>query len=173
MSTSSISRRYARALFELEQGGSKLRADLKKVAAVALEPAVVELLADVKIPSSVQEAVICKVSAPISSEVARFIGILSGRGKCALIPEIVEMFEAMVHEFEAELFAEVTVAVPLDSKAEKRLKDALGKGLGKKVRLSVHEDSSILGGVVVQIGDRQIDHSVRGKLDGLRRAMVA
>ena len=56
---------------------------------------------------------------------------------------------------------------------EEKLSKALSDSTGKKVRLSVSEDKSILGGMVVRIGDRKIDYSLRTKLAGLRRALAS
>jgi len=52
-----------------------------------------------------------------------------------------------------------------------KLKKAVGDGLGKKVDLSVVVDASILGGLILNVGDRQIDHSVRGRVESLKRTL--
>ena len=56
---------------------------------------------------------------------------------------------------------------------KKGLAKALGDISGRSVRLNVSEDKSILGGLVVRIGDRLIDYSVRSRLEALKRAMAA
>ncbi len=174
MSTSQISRRYARALFDLINEGTNVRDDLAAVAAVASEAEVTALLASPEFPASLKQQVIIKASGgKISAEVERLVTMLAERNKAALLPEIAAMVEEMVHQAESELEADVTVASPISEAMQVKLSDALAVSTGKKVRLSISEDKSILGGMVVRIGDRKIDYSLRTKLAGLRRALAS
>ncbi len=66
---------------------------------------------------------------------------------------------------------ELTTAFALDSESEQRLADVLSKKLQRQVKVSSHEDRSLLGGVVVRTGDLVIDGSVRGRLAKLAEAV--
>jgi len=101
------------------------------------------------------------------------VALLAERNKAALLPEIAAMVEEMIHLAESELDAEVTVASAISDVLKDKLSKALAASTGKKVRLSISEDKSILGGMVVRIGDRKIDYSLRTKLAGLRRALAS
>ncbi|GAV20852.1 F-type H+-transporting ATPase subunit delta [Mariprofundus micogutta] len=174
MSTSQISRRYARALFDLISEGTNVREDLAAVAAVASEAEVAALLVSPEYPVSLKQQVIIKASGgKISAEIERLVALLAERNKVALLPEIADMVDEMIHQAESELEADVTVASSMDEALQDKLSKALTASTGKKVRLSISEDKSILGGMVVRIGDRKIDYSLRTKLAGLRRALAS
>ena len=173
MSTSQVSRRYARALFELIQDGTDVRKDLAAVAAVASEAEVADLLASPEYPAELKQKVITKAAGKVGGEVERLVALLAERGKAILLPEISALLEEMIHQAESELEADVVVASPIDEELQKKLSKALKASTGKKVRLSVSEDKSILGGMVVRIGDRKIDYSLRTKLAGLRRVLAS
>jgi len=174
MSTTQISRRYASALFELISEGSKIREDLASVAAVAVADEVADVLASPEYPAAVKSAIVVKAAgSKLAPEIERLVNLLAERNKASLLPEIYAQVEDLIHQAESELDAEVTVASPIDKSTEEKLVNALAASTGKKVRLSVSEDQSILGGLVVRIGDRKIDYSLRTKLDGLRRALAS
>jgi len=174
MSTSQISRRYARALFDLINEGTDVREDLAAVAAVASEAEVAALLVSPEYPATLKQQVIIKASGgTISAEVERLVTLLAERNKAALLPEIAMLVEEMIHLAESELEADVTVASTISEALQTKLSDALAASTGKKVRLSVSKDKSILGGMVIRIGDRKIDYSLRTKLAGLRRALAS
>ncbi|NWF38218.1 ATP synthase F1 subunit delta [Mariprofundus sp. NF] len=173
MSTSQISRRYARALFDLIQEGTDLRGDLEKVAAAASADEVAVLLASPEYPADLKKQVIVKVAGDISGEIDSLVGMLTARGKESLLPEIHALVEEMLHLAESELEADVVVATSIDPALQEKLTAALTASTGKKVRIKVSEDKSILGGLVVRIGDRKIDYSLRTKLSGLRRELAS
>lgn len=173
MRTQQISRRYAQALFELEQEGGKNRAALEKLAAVASLAEVREVLANPNYPASLKASVLEKAAGKLPAEMQRLVAMLCERGKAELLPEIAELFEAMQRAAESEVEAEVVSAVALSDAQQKSLAKALGASAGRSVRLKVREDAHILGGLVVRIGDRLIDYSVRSRLEALKRAMAA
>jgi len=178
MSTSQISRRYARALFELTTEGIALQADLDAVAAVVCDDGVAALLDSPEYSAKKKQQLIVRaagqvVKGAISAEVERLVTLLVGRNKAILLPEIAAMLEELIHQAESELDADVTVATTISKATQTKLSKALAGATGKTVRLSVTEDKSILGGMVVRIGDRKIDYSLRTKLAGMRRALAS
>jgi len=174
MSTTQISRRYAVALFELVGEGVNLREDLAKAAAVVALDEVSEVVASPEYPASLkQEVIAAAVGATITPEVDRLLAVLAEGDKLSLLPEISALVEEMVRLSESEIDAEVTVAATLDDYTKTKLIKALEDSTGKTVRVSVTEDKAILGGMVVQIGDRKIDYSLRSKLAGLHRVLAS
>jgi F-type H+-transporting ATPase subunit delta len=173
MSSIAVSRRYARALFELSQEGVDLTAELSVLAEVA---SVKEVHDFFELPDCTPEqkvTVLKKAIGPISDELARLVVMLCERGKASLLPEINELFEQMVREAEESVVATVIVAVKPNAETKKKIEAAVADVAGKKVQLEIVEDKQLLGGMIVNIGDRQIDCSVRGKLEGLRKAIAA
>lgn len=174
MSSLAISRRYARALFELRAEGTDVSSGLEALAAVAAVPVMEEFLDNPQMPAENKVAAVDKaVGGKLSDELKRLVALLAGRGKASLLPEINAVFAEMVREAEDQVVATVTVAAKLDAESKKKVEAAVAKVAGKKVQLNVVEDKQILGGMVVSIGDRQIDCSLRGKLEGLRKAIAA
>jgi F-type H+-transporting ATPase subunit delta len=70
------------------------------------------------------------------------------------------------------LRVQVTVGAPLADREEEEMAERLSRALGRRVVLSVHTDPSLLGGLVLRIGDRVVDGSVRGLLAALRKTLV-
>lgn len=173
MSTRPISRRYARALFELEQEGVELREPLAAAASVAAVPEVAALLGKSGVPANLKAAVITRAAHNQSKEIERLVTLLCERDKAELLPDISEMVESMIRQAASEIEAEVVSAVKLDAASQNKIAGSLGKTLGRKVNLSVRCDPGILGGLVFRIGDRQLDYSLRTRLRGLKRAMVS
>ncbi len=177
MSNRSVARRYARALFELEQEGARVREPLGAVAAVARVDVVRAMLAEPRIAPDDKAAAMLKAAeaagGEISPEIDRLVRLLCERGKAELLPEIAGLVEEMARQAASEIEARVISAVDLDAETRQKVAAALERSLGGKVRLDVEVDPSILGGLVVRVGDRQMDYSLRTRLQSLRRAIVA
>jgi len=174
MSTTQISRRYASALFELINEGCKIEQDLARVAAVAENSEVCAVLASPDYPVTLKCNVLIKAAGgTVCAEVDRLVAMLAERNKAVLLPEINAQVEEMIHLAASKLDAEVTVASVINKATQDKLSKALAASTGKQVRLTVCKDQSILGGMIVRIGDRKIDYSLRTKLAGLRRALAS
>ena len=167
----SIASRYATALFELYQEGIDLSADLSKVAQVAENEDAIELLVNTQVTAENRTAAVMKAAGVNSEYVARLLTLLCTRNKAALISHINEILAEKIIESKSQVMVNVTVANELDSGLTDKLKDVISKGVGKKVDLNVVTDASIMGGLILNIVDSQIDHSVRGRLNGLKRAL--
>jgi len=174
MSTTKISRRYAVALFELIQEGVDVRPALQSAAAfVANDEAAVVLNSPVY-PDDIKVAVLTKAaSGKGSEEVARLASLLCGRNKALLLPEIAGQVDEMIRQADSAVDAEITSAVDLSADAQAALASSLESAIGKKVQIVANKDESIVGGVVIRLGDRKIDCSVKGKLDGMKRAIIS
>jgi F-type H+-transporting ATPase subunit delta len=125
------------------------------------------------LPTEVKTVILIRAAGDLSREMQRLATLLCERVKACLLPEIVEMFDQMQREAEAEVVAEVVVACKLPDDIKGKLSASIEKVAGRKVKLKVSEDASIIGGAVIRIGDRQIDHSVLGRIEGLKRAIAA
>ncbi|MDX8403327.1 MAG: F0F1 ATP synthase subunit delta [Mariprofundaceae bacterium] len=173
MSSITVSRRYARALFELSQEGLGISKSLSELAEVASVKEVQDFLDLPDFTPEQKVKVLKKAVGSLSDELARLVTMLCERGKACLLAEINGLFEQMVREAEERVIATVVVAVKPNAETRKKIEAAVADVAGKKVELEIVEDKQLLGGMVVNIGDRQIDCSVRGKLEGLRKAIAA
>ncbi|MFQ5355188.1 MAG: F0F1 ATP synthase subunit delta [Mariprofundaceae bacterium] len=175
MSTRAISRRYARALFDLANEGDAavLEKGLSELAEAVADKELVALLGNPRFSSEVKVNVLTRVVKGLNAELTNLVGLLCQRDKVMLLPEIVQIYEDLKREFEAEAIVKVASATRINAELQARLAKVISDDLGKKVRLELSEDKNLIGGMVIRIGDRQIDHSLRGKLEGLRRAVAA
>jgi F-type H+-transporting ATPase subunit delta len=171
--TAQVSRRYARALFELVQEQPSLNDELAALAAVASTDEVALLLVSPEYPAQVKQGVLLKAAGKLSKQATRLVEILCERNKSELLPEIMAIVDDLVRQAESEVDANVIVATEIDAVLQDKLAAALEASIGKKVRLNYETDKDILGGMIINIGDRKIDYSLRTKLDGLRRALAS
>jgi len=168
-----IARRYACALFELSQEGIDLSEDLSSLALVAENDDAKALMINTHISAQKRADLLCRVANTSNTSSKRLVTLLCHRNKASLLPQINEAFQKMLRDAKATVMIDVTVAADLTDDLKTQLNNAISQGIGKSVELNVKTDSSIVGGLILNIGDRQIDHSVRGRLDSLRRALAA
>ncbi len=166
-----IASRYAAALFELHQEGIETLPSLHKVAQAAEVEEAQALLINSQISPEDRAKIMMKAAGVSDEYVMRLLVLLCSRNKTALLPFIDEILDTMIREEKAEVMVDVTVARELSSALADKLKQSIGAAIGKAVDLNVKTDASILGGLILNIGDRQIDHSVRGRIIGLKRAL--
>ncbi|RMH60853.1 MAG: ATP synthase F1 subunit delta [Zetaproteobacteria bacterium] len=172
MSTQQVSRRYARALYDLIVEGVSLQSGLQKLAAACSVDGVSAILAAPTIKPERKVALLEKVIADEPKELHRLVQLLAQRNKLVLLPEIARLVEDMVRASRDEVTAEVTVASETSPEVERKIAEALARSVGKKVSLRTRRNPEILGGLIVRIGDRLIDYSLRTRLEAMRQAIA-
>nr|WP_233288203.1 F0F1 ATP synthase subunit delta [Bradyrhizobium brasilense] len=176
-SVSGVSGRYATALFELardEQSVDQVRADLDKFEALLNESADLKRL--VRSPVFAADAQLKALTAVldkagVSGTSAKFLKVLTANRRLFAVADVIRAYRALVAKFKGEATAEVTVAEQLSDKNLDALKAALKSVTGKDVALNVKVDPSIIGGLVVKLGSRMVDSSLRTKLNSIKNAM--
>ena len=176
-SVSGVSGRYATALFELardEKSIDAVKADLDRFEAMLSDSADLKRL--VRSPvfaAETQSRAISAVldKAGITGISANFLKVLTANRRLFAVADVIRAFRALVARFKGEASADVTVAEPLSDKNLDALKSALKAISGKDVTLNVKVDSSIIGGLVVKLGSRMVDSSLRTKLNSIKHAM--
>ena len=172
-----VSGRYATALFELardEKSIDAVKADLDKFAALLAESEDLKRL--VRSPVFAAEAQLKALSAVldragISGISANFLNVLTANRRLFAVADVVRAFNALVAKFKGEASADVTVAEALSDKNLDALQSALKSVTGKDVTLNVKVDPSIIGGLVLKLGSRMVDSSLRTKLNSIKHAM--
>jgi len=124
------------------------------------------------VPAANKAAILTKAAGKLPKELVSLATMLCQRGKASLLPEIAELVDELILQSQSEIVADVTSATKLDAATQKKIADALSKSVGRDVRLQITQDKGLIGGLVVQMGDRQIDCSVRNRLHGLRKAIA-
>lgn len=101
----------------------------------------------------------------------RFLLLLCAKRRLFLLPAIMRDFNTLVEREKGEIEAQVVSAHTLNETQIAELKSALKAKLGRDPLLNTEVDPTLLGGLVVKVGSRMIDSSLRSKLNGLRLAM--
>ena len=176
-SVSGVSGRYATALFELardEKSIDAVRADLDRFEAMLADSADLKRLVRSPVFSAdSQSKALAAVlnQAGISGIAANFLKVLTANRRLFVVSDVIRAFRALVARFKGEATADVTVAEQLNDKNLDALKAALKSVTGKDVALNVKVDPSIIGGLVVKLGSRMVDSSLRTKLNSIKHAM--
>jgi F-type H+-transporting ATPase subunit delta len=174
---SGVAGRYATALFELaleSKAVDSVRADLAKFNGLLGESADLERL--VRSPvftADAQEKALDAVlkTAGIGGTASNFLRLVARKRRLFAISDIIRDFNLLVASHKGEVSAQVTVAEPLSSARLAEVKAALAEVTGKDVVVDVKVDPSIIGGLIVKLGSRMIDTSLRTKLHALKNAM--
>lgn len=178
VSLSGVAGRYASALYEL---ASEKRATDEVAAALAAFQSLVNESPDLKrlVRSpvfSAQEqvkaldAVLSK--AGISGIAGNFIRLVAAKRRLFVISDMIAAYQGLHDKAKGLVRADVTVAAPLKPDHEAALRQALAAVTGgKSVSLNVRTDPAIVGGIVVKLGSRMVDASVRTKLNSIRTRM--
>ena len=169
--------RYATALFELASGEKAIdtvEASLGALAAALAESA--ELKALTQSPIVGRDAATRGIAAvakamKLDPLTTKFLGVLAKNRRLAALPAIIKAYKGLAARHRGEITAEVTAAHALSAKQEQALKARLKAGFKRDVALDMTVDPAILGGLVVKVGSRMIDSSIRTKLGAVARAM--
>jgi F-type H+-transporting ATPase subunit delta len=102
---------------------------------------------------------------------ANFLGVLAKNRRLGALAAIIRAFNALAAHQRGEITAEVTSAHPLSDAQVEALRAKLKSGLKRHVALDLDVDPSILGGLVVKVGSRMVDSSIRTKLGAIGQAM--
>jgi len=173
----SLSGRYALALFELARNEKKLgpvSASLAALKAALAESADFRTLTSSPLIGRAEggKAVLATAAAmkldPLTSN---FLGVLARNGRLGQLGAVIRAFNTLAARHRGEITAEVTSARPLDDGQVDAIKDNLKTRFGTDIAVDLNVDPAILGGLVVKVGSRMIDGSIRTKLNTLAQAM--
>lgn len=175
--TSGVTERYASALFDLAVSDKKIPAvekDLERFDALIngsedLRRLVVSPVFSADDQFKAVDAILTK--AKIGGLVGNFIRVVARNRRLFAMQGMLRAFRRLVAEHKGEVTADVTVAKALTAAQNKNLKSALKGVVGKDVAINATVDPSILGGMIVKVGSRQIDTSIRTRLSSLRLAL--
>jgi len=174
---SGVAERYAGSLFDLAlQANSvaKVEADLDSFEKILSGSADLERLIKSPVFSSEdQTRAIAAVAdkAKITGLAGNFLRVVAANRRLFAVPGMIKAFRRIAAEHRGEAAAEVTSAHALTPAQQTELKAALKSVAGKDVAITVTVDPSLLGGLVVKMGSRQIDTSLKTKLNSLKLAL--
>lgn len=172
-----LSGRYASALFDLAAQGKQI--DVVAASLGTLKDALAGS-ADLKalttsplVARGAAKAGIAAVAESLGLDplTRNFLGVLAQNRRLATLPNVIRDFNALAAARRGELTAQVTAAHKLTATQAKALSAKLKAGLGRDVALDITVDPSILGGLVVRVGSRMIDSSLKTRLESLGQAL--
>ncbi len=176
---SGLAARYASALFELADERKALdetARDLSTLRALFREsPDLTRLVRSPVMGRADQAAGLQAVMAAVGlSEVVRnFVGVVTDNRRLHALPAMIDAFLAELARRRGELTADVWSAQPLTAAQLDAVGEALRRSVGQKVQVRTQVDPTLIGGLVVKVGSRLVDASVKTKLARLQSALKA
>lgn len=172
-----VAGRYASALFDLAKDDGKLNeveADLGNMQALLdMSEDLRRMVASPLYSTEEQSVTIAEVAskAGISPLTVNFLKLIASNRRLAALGDMIKSFRALAARARGEVSAEVASAVPLSDEQLAELRETLKASVGKEVQLATRVDPTLLGGLVVKIGSRMIDSSLRTKLANMRSGL--
>ena len=172
-----IANRYATALYDLADEARVLDAvadDLRALQTLVDESEdLSRLVRSPLVRRDAQAAGMAAVlaQADVHDLTRRFVGVVAGNGRLFVLPAIIKAYLAELARRRGEISAEVTSARELDYSQQAIVADALRAVAGGKVAIDARVDPELIGGLVVRVGSRMVDSSIRSKLQRLQLAM--
>jgi len=171
----SAPRRYAEAAFQLATRDSSIetwRRELEQAAALT-DGELMDVLANPALPLDERLDVTNRVFADLSQSVRNILFLLVRRHRIEQLPRVVAEFIRLDERRQGITHANATSAAPLTDLEVKALTGRLEQMTGGRIALETDVDASLLGGLIVRVGDRLIDGSVRGRLERLRNQLAS
>ena len=173
MADRQAARRYAQAAFSIARDTNSVdlwRSELQDVAQVLTDSGAASLFADSRLPLQQREAMLAR-TLDVSPMVLNLAKLLVAKGRSPEAREVAEAFNRIADEAAGIAHAEITTAVPLADAQLRTIEGQLSRSLGKRVDAVGAVDPSIIGGIVVRVGDRLVDGSIRTRLKKLRQEL--
>ena len=179
MKSTTIARNYAEALLLAAEAGDKNAVELygrlmdAVAVAVQADERIAVALDSPRVAKATKAALLERALADLAGpEFVRFLQAVVRRGRQGLLREIAQEYQALVDLKLDRVHAGVVLVEEPDARLEKQIVERLAAAFGKEVRAHFRAERGIIGGVVVRVGDRVYDGSLKRKLAVLRRKMM-
>ena len=172
-----ISKAYGEALFELAVEKNELDSIAEQVNvlanAFAENPELIKLLSHPKISKEEKVSVIENIfKGRFSDDIVGFLVIITQKDRGAEIENILDYFQAKVREYKKIGVALVTSAIELSTEQKQKVEQKLLQQTDyENFEVEYRVDASLIGGMIIRIGDRVVDSSIRSKLDNLTKEL--
>jgi len=172
-----IASRYATAVFDLmkDDGGiGALEADVTSLqGALDASPELRDMIASPVVTREDQAAVVAQIAdkAGLSQTIKNTLGLMATKRRLFVLPQLVSQLQRLIDAEKGVIEAEVTSAHPLTDAQQAELAKTLKDSVGSDIKLNTFVDESLIGGLIVKVGSRMIDTSIRTKLAALQNTM--
>lgn len=172
-----IAQRYATAVFQLAKEGKDLKAleaDIDSLEAALAESADFRALISSPLYSRETQgnaiAAIAK-KMKLSATMANTMNLMASKRRLFVLPQLVKTLREAIADDKGEVTADVTAAKALTKAQQDKLAKTLKASVGKDVKINMAVDESLIGGLIVKVGSKMIDTSIRSKLASLQNSM--
>jgi len=175
--SSGIAERYATAIFEISKESKslpKLEANITDLAAALADSADLrDVISSPVLTRADQGAAIAAIGKKMGLEAVlqNGLSLMAEKRRLFVLPQLIAQLRAMIAEDKGEVTADVTSAKALTKTQVTKLAKSLKASVGKDVNINATVDESLIGGLVVKVGSKMIDTSIRSKLNSLQNVM--
>ena len=172
-----IAARYATAVFDLAKETNSVKAieaDVEALDTALADSADFNALIQSPIYSrDEQGTAIAAIAAKmgLSETMINALALMASKRRLFVLPQLVATLRAAIAEDKGEVTADVTAAKAMTKAQQDKLAKALKAAVGKDVKINVAVDESLIGGLVVKVGSKMIDSSIRSRLNALQNSM--
>jgi len=172
-----IAARYATAIFDLAREDESLEAlerDVDALSSALKDSAdLAAMISSPAHPRREQANAIAAVATAmnLSRIVANALGLMAEKRRLFVLPQLLRALRDMVADAKGEVTAEVVVANALTDAQSEKLSETLEATVGKTVKIAARVDESLIGGLVVKVGSKMMDTSIRSRLNALQNSM--
>jgi F-type H+-transporting ATPase subunit delta len=175
MASDVLARRYAEAYFQLATEAGTVERwgdDLARAVEMLEHPAVAEAMRNPRVSPADRVRLVMDLLDGLDQPVRNLVRLLIERGRSGILGAVLDHYRTLADAESGIIRVQVTAAVPIEHDLEQHITDTLGQRLGGRIQTTVRQDPSILGGLIIRIGDRVIDGSLRTRLQQLRAALA-
>ena len=175
--SSGIAARYATAIFEIASENGKiaeLETSIDDLGAALEDSADLrDLISNPIYSRSEQKAAIGAVAQRMKLRpvLRNALGLMAEKRRLFVLPQLLVQLRDLIAAHKGEITGDVVSAKPLTDAQMSALRDQLKQAVGKDVKLNATVDESLIGGLVVKVGSKMIDTSIRSRLNSLQNAM--
>ena len=172
-----IAERYATAIFEIAKENKDLpglETGINDLAAVLGESADLrDLIASPLVSRAEQEGAITAIADKmgLNAILRNTLGLMAQKRRLFVVPQLVQVLRDMLADERGEVTADVASAIALTKTQMEKLSRTLSQRVRKTVTINATVDENLIGGLVVKVGSKMIDSSIRSKLNSLQNAM--
>lgn len=174
MASEAIARRYAKAYFELAREGRLIdqRGDDLRLAAETLSnPEVEEALRNPRLAMADRVRLALELMDGVGDPARNLVRLLIEHNRIDALDDVCRQYSRLTDAERGVVRAEVIAAVAVNRELEQAITEDLQRRLGRDVEVAVRQDPSLIGGLVIRIGDRVLDNSLRTHLQQLQASL--
>ena len=171
-----VARTYARALFEAAKEAGRIEEVREQLDALAEAirdvPELQAVIRNPELDTTQKAGALAAIMRDADEILRNFVRLVAEKGRAPMLEEIAREYDALVAAEERILNVELTTAFELSEEQASSIVDQIEQASGRRVEANRTVDPALIGGVVLKVGTLEVDSSVRGRLERLRRELA-